>query len=236
MTYLGGTYPSVRGHPPQRAMQYCLPASTRRNRASSILRLAPQRTSTSAGRLSRITDLSSFPRLHFCQYGFVTAHSREHAPPVALFIECRNIVDCKTDSAHGMVKSPKKMFTFAAAIRSRDEQRPAHPPAVRAVGPGHPSPRVTGATPSPHGRTADSTPAASLCPHPKALRQPAQLSRRSVRLPQSRPFQPHGSGFVFNPRDLRPVAKLNEDYVGHRLVSKSARKPVRPSSVQSPCT
>ena len=60
--------------------------------------------------------------------------------------------------------------------------------------------------------------------------QSPKLSRRSVRLSQSLPFQPHGSGFVLHTRDLRPVAKLYVDHVAQGRLSKSG-EPVRPALV-----
>lgn len=97
-----------------------------------------------------------------------------------------------------------------------------------AIGPGC-SGGTAGAAPY-AGRAPQSGRSPFPCSLPKAFRQSAALSRRSVRLSQSLPFQPHGSGFVLNTRDLRPVAKLHEDHVAHIRPLKSG-KPVRPALV-----
>lgn len=78
MTYSGGEHFSVSGQPPHRARQYFTPASMKAVRASSS---DPARNMTTLGAgESAMTALSSFPRLHFSQYGF--GITRTSAPGV----------------------------------------------------------------------------------------------------------------------------------------------------------
>lgn len=105
--------------------------------------------------------------------------------------------------------------------------------AGRAVGPGCgggiPNRLASGRGQFSQRQTTGLRPAAPL-PLPKALRQSAQLFRRSVRLSHSLPFQPHGSGLVLNGPDLASLAKVHPDHVAHLSILKSA--PQRPVSVQ----
>ena len=54
------------------------------------------------------------------------------------------------------------------------------------------------------------------CTNPEALRQSAKLFRGYVGLFSSLALKPHRSGLILNARNLRPVAKLNENHGSHR--------------------
>lgn len=93
----GGTYPAVSGQPPHRAIQNCLPASTTARRASSTARLAPHLTTTFDGNTSRIWPRSSFPVLHFCQYGRFDTGATPTTPRSMGRIDRDNRVACKAN-------------------------------------------------------------------------------------------------------------------------------------------
>lgn len=226
MTYAGGTYPSVSGQPPQRRTQYALPASISRKRASC----SPARVmmTTFGGNASLITALSNFPLEHDFQYGFGTRKPSGYAP----------------DSSDGLKTGAGNAYPSHAPVyphyfslritatwgRFHEQRRRSSP--VCAVGP---AVEVAPQLPSrpagpPHHAERAALHRSPLCPFPKALSQSLKLSRRSVRLPHSLPFQPHGGGLVFHARYLPRLAKVAKDNVAHSLASKSA-EPVRPVAV-----
>ena len=227
MSYFGGTYPSVRGHPPQRATQYCLLASTSSRRASSIFRFAPHSAMTLAGRASASTRFSSFPRTHFSQYGFATSRTpTDPALPGEAFIGARN------NQARKWVSSGNRHinndFTFAAVTNPRD-RRPAVLPAG-AVGPAGVAPfSPRRASPFPHGRNAALSDRA-LCPLSIVGGAPSQGGRNLVGLVPGFAFAARRSGQPCLTRDYHSPSKAQVDHVAHRLVSKSA-EPVRPAAV-----
>lgn len=115
-------------------------------------------------------------------------------------------------------------FTFAAAVRSRDEQ-PSDTPRAGAVGREASPPARLPAGPFPHGRTADSTPAASLCPVPVVRGAPKQRRRNLVRLSPGLAFAPRSTGKPFLARDYRSPSKAQVDHVAHLSVLLSTPAP-----------
>lgn len=126
MTYSGGTYPSVSGQPPHFATQYALaaPISARRASCSDFRRIITTLFGSASANMAR----TSFPRLHFSQYGFagfgITLTPRAPAPVV--FTERGNSLAVKRD-----VRPTREFIvTFAARFSRPASEALARPLAV----------------------------------------------------------------------------------------------------------
>lgn len=234
MIYLGGTYPSVRGHPPHRARQYCLPASTSASRASSTRRLAPHKTTTRGGSASPMIRRNTFPFRQVFQYGFATTRTPFPALPDAEIIGCRNNVRGKTFSRHGHGAVDTRGYVVgrfavvkeAFRIQSGASASPADGPET---GKAPSAPAYSG--PTNHRRKTGASNPGSLCMPQVFGRAPFQGAGNLVRLTSR--LDAATSGGLNKPvlrRNPHPPLKAHADNLAHSLVSKSA-EPVRPVSV-----
>lgn len=150
--------------------------------------------------------------------GILTPH--EAAPSRRVVIDSNKTGICKAAITHGEGYPLGEWLTISAVFRSvtRSPSRMG-----AAVGPadGPPPPAYCRTAPIQQKGGHSDRP---LCPLSKAFRQSAELSRGYVGLSHSLALKPHRSGFILNARDLRPVAKLNENHGSQGLVSKSANR------------
>lgn len=208
MTYAGGAYPTVSGQPPQRRTQYAFPASISRRRASCSL--ARVIMTTLSGSASANTDLSSFPRLHFSQYGFATAQTL-HAPRRRVTVS-RNSVWFKTFPVH-------LDYRFVRLSSVSRMVRTASPEA--------------GSAPLPHSLRAPlhrrNAPLSgrALCPLPIVGRTPSQGGRNLFGLPSGFAFAARRPGQPLTPTDHRPPCKAQVDQVAHLSLSSVAARAER---------
>ena len=230
MTYAGGSYPSVSGHPPHLARQYLLLASENRITASVSMGLWPLIGTTLGGGVSARIARNSFPRLQDFQYGLafgLGVAALRDAPLRQTYTERPKADAGKRNRQRQDEFAVRQSAVYAAEVFNFSPiSRPD--PKAGAIGLGEGVDARTGA--APQVRKTGPLQPRSLCPLPEGLRQTSALSRRSRGLHQRLPFQPHGSGFVLHTRDLRPVAKLYVDHVAQGRLSKSG-EPVRPALV-----
>lgn len=216
MTYFGGSYPSVSGQPPHLARQNCLPASITRNRASSTSRCAPQRTMMLSGSTSRICALSSFPVLHFCQYGRLATAQILHAPRREI-IGCRNNGFRKAELRQCNRCNIREQTDTSAVAEALPDAREAFPARYR--------------TPPPHRRNGPLSGAALCCTIPVSGGAPHQGVRNLVRLSPGLALTARCSGQPFIATDLHTPSKARIDHVAHSSDLKSAATRLAPLDV-----
>lgn len=208
----GGLYPSVRGQPPHRAIQYPLVASISLSRASASL--ARRRMTTLSGSASAMTARSILPRSHRSQYGFgpfgfATALPRQLAPQA-------------NEGKHTAPKACKQLCSERGYKKVTHHTHFRHTVCTASARPFadrySPVWQKAGLTPRP------------LCLLPISGGAPSQGVRNLFGLSPGFAFAPRRTGQPFLATDLRAPSKAAKDHLAHstfRHVVPAQRRSVK---------